>query len=57
MIDRLRNGELIERYFKVDAIDRIITDIRYNRINSYHVANAVWTIFALQLWYDNIKRK
>lgn len=50
--DRLRNGELIKRHFKKDAVNKIVNAVEKGRVRNYHQANAIWTVFALQVWYD-----
>jgi asparagine synthase (glutamine-hydrolysing) len=54
IVDRLGSGELVRRYFRGDAIKTIVKDLMDGKVNSYHVANAIWTVFALQLWYDSV---
>lgn len=52
VIDRLSNGELINNYFKKAVINEIINNLEQGNIDRAYKANVVWTIFALELWYD-----
>ncbi len=53
-IDRLEDGDLIKDYFRTSSIKQITAVIRRKGIKRYHDANAIWTILALQLWWDSI---
>ncbi len=57
-VDALTNGELIKEYFKMDALKPLIRRLRLGEtggnggIWGRTETNVVWTLFALQLWYD-----
>lgn len=56
--DRLTHGELLKWYFKHSALEnmsRIVGSgelMRRRGINGHLTTNAIWTLFALQLWHD-----
>ena len=56
-IDRLENGDLVKNYFRDSSIKQLTRAIRQKGVKRYHDANAIWTILALQLWWDSIKEK
>jgi asparagine synthase (glutamine-hydrolysing) len=52
VIDKLSNGELINTYFKKEAVDQVVKNLEQGRVNKAYEASAIWTIFVLELWYD-----
>ncbi len=56
-VERLENGDLIKGYFKASSIKSLTGAIKRGAIKRYHDANAIWTILALQLWWDSINER
>lgn len=52
VIDKLSNGELISTYFKKEAVSQIVKNLEQGNVNKAYQASVIWTIFALELWYD-----
>jgi len=56
VIDRLENGKLLQEICRPEALEKLVGCMRdglqTTGIMMLNPANVVWTIFALQVWYD-----
>ncbi len=52
ILQKLEEEEFIKKEFRSEAIKRISDNVKRRKINNYYQATVVWTLFALEEWYE-----
>jgi len=56
VLDRLENGKLLNEICKKQSLDKIVEALKSGRVGgrttATSLANVIWGLFALQVWYD-----
>jgi len=56
VLDRLENGKLLNEICKKQSLDKIVEVLKSSRIGggtaAFGLANIIWGLFTLQVWYD-----
>ena len=45
-------GAFIKKEFRPEAIKKVVDNVKRKNLNNYHQAIVVWTLFALEEWYE-----